>query len=251
MLPCRRMRAPAGKIVAPMFPDGTGWLNVATLRMDQQHGRPVLVEFFDVCRVSSLRTLPYVKAWAAKYPELRVISVHSPGYPPSHDEDVVRAAVARLGIEHAVALDPRMAIWQQYGNEGWPGRYLWDRDLRLFEIHYGEGAYRETEQAIQELLGIEDELVAPARPEDEPSAMLVVPTAEQEGAYSGPYEAGGVWAVLEGDGAVRVNGAEHAVSYTGAHELIEHGVHSEGVLALEIGTGVTCHATVFTPGLAP
>jgi hypothetical protein len=82
MLPCRRMRAPAGKIVAPMFPDATGWLNVATLRMDQQHGRPVLVEFFDVCRVSSLRTLPYVKAWAAKYPELRVISVHSQGYPP-------------------------------------------------------------------------------------------------------------------------------------------------------------------------
>jgi hypothetical protein len=251
MLPCRRMRAPAGKIVAPMFPDGTGWLNVATLRMDQQHGRPVLVEFFDSCRVSSLRTLPYVKAWAAKYPELRVISVHSPGYPPSHDEDVVRAAVARLGIEHAVALDPRMAIWQQYGNEGWPARYLWDRDLRLFEIHYGEGAYRETEQAIQELLGIEDELIAPLRPEDEPSAMLVVPTAEQEGAYSGPYEAGGVWAVLEGAGTVRVNDAEHAVSYTGAHELIEHGVHTEGVLALEIGAGVTCHATVFTPGLAP
>jgi hypothetical protein len=245
------MRAPTGKIVAPMFPDGTGWLNVATLRMDQQHGRPVLVEFFDVCRVSSLRTLPYVKAWAAKYPELRVISVHSPGYPPSHDEDVVRAAVARLGIEHAVALDQRLAIWQQYGNEGWPGRYLWDRDLRLFEIHYGEGAYRETEAAIQELLGIEAELVAPLRPEDEPSAMLVVPTAEQEGAYRGPYEAGGVWAVLDGAGAVRVNGTEHAVSYAGAHELIAHGVHTEGVLELEVGAGVTCHATVFTPGLAP
>ena len=35
--------------------------------------------------------------------------------------------------------------------------------------------------------------------------MLVVPTPEQEGAYSGPYEAGAVWAVLEGEGAIRVN----------------------------------------------
>src|SRR3954463_12547921 len=144
------VRTPAGKIAAPMFPDGTSWLNVAMLRMDKQHGRPVLLEFFDVCRVSSLRTLPYVKAWAAKYPDLRVISVHSPGYPPSHDEGVVRAAVERLEIEHAVALDERMAIWQLYGNEGWPGRYLWDKELRLFELHYGEGAYRETEEAIQE-----------------------------------------------------------------------------------------------------
>ena len=251
MLPCRPMRAPAGKIAAPMFPDGTGWLNVATLRMDQQIGRPVLLEFFDVCRVSSLRTLPYIKAWAAKYPELRVISVHSPGYPPSRDEAVVRAAVERLGIEHAVALDERMAIWQLYGNEGWPGRYLWDRDLRLFEIHYGEGAYRETEEAIQELLGIDAELVEPLRPEDEPSAMLVVPTPEQEGAYSGAYEAGGVWAVLEGAGTIRVNGDDHDVSFTGAHQLIEHGVHTEAALTLEIGDGVTCHATVFTPGLAP
>src|SRR3954465_7926342 len=115
MLPCRRMRAPTGKIAAPMFPDATKWLNVAMLRMDQQIGRPVLVEFFDVCRVSSLRTLPYVKAWAAKYPELPVLSVHPAGDGPPRDEAVVRAAVQRLGIEHAVALDDRMAIWQQYG----------------------------------------------------------------------------------------------------------------------------------------
>jgi hypothetical protein len=245
------MRVPTDSIAAPMFPASLRWLNVATLRMDKQIGRPVLIEFFDVCRVSSLRTLPYVKAWAAKYPELRVISVHSPGYPPSHDEDVVRAAVQRLGIQHAVALDDRMAIWQQYGNEGWPGRYLWDRDLRLFEIHYGEGAYDETERAIQELLGAPEPLVEPLRPEDEPTAMLVVPTAEQEGAYSGPYAAGSVWAVLEGEGKIAVNGASYEVGYSGAHELISHGVHTEGVLALEIGEDVTCHATVFSPGLAP
>src|SRR5271156_635232 len=100
------MRAPAGRIFAPPFPPTARWLNVATLRMDQQIGRPVVLEFFDVCRVASMRTLPYIQAWGARYAErgLRVISVHTPGYELSRDEDVVAAAVARLGIEHAVLL---------------------------------------------------------------------------------------------------------------------------------------------------
>ena len=245
------VRAPAGEIAAPMFPDGIGWLNAEPIQMDRLLGRPVLLEFFDVCRVSSLHTLPYVKAWAAKYKGLRVLSIHSPGYPPSSDIDVVRAAVQRLGIEHPVVIDNQLAIWRLYGNKGWPGRYLWDKRHRLFEIHYGEGGYAETERSIQELLGVEDDLVEPVRPEDEPSAMLVVPTPEQPGAYSGPYEAGAVWAVLEGEGTIRVNGADHDVTYTGAHQLLEHGVSTAAELELDVGAGVTCHATTFTPGLAP
>ena len=48
--------------------------------MDKQRGRPVLVEFWDFCRPSSLRTLPYVKAWHERYAAdgLRVVTVHSP-----------------------------------------------------------------------------------------------------------------------------------------------------------------------------
>ncbi len=37
------------------------WVNVASLRMDQQHGRPVLIEFWDFCRPNSLRTLSYMR----------------------------------------------------------------------------------------------------------------------------------------------------------------------------------------------
>jgi hypothetical protein len=78
-----------------------------------------------------------------------------------------------------------------------------------------------------------------------------VPTADQEGAWSGPYEAGAVWAVLEGEGAIKVNGEVRAVTFTGAHVLLDHGRHEHGVLELEVGDGVTCHAVCFTPGLAP
>jgi hypothetical protein len=119
-------------------------------------------------------------------------------------------------------------------------------------VHFGEGGYHETEAAIQELLGIEDaEPVPYLHPEDDPDARIVVPTPDVEGAYSGPYEAGAVWAVLEGDGAIVVNGEERAIDYTGAHLLVEHDRHEAGVLELEIGDGVRCHAVCFTPGLAP
>ena len=245
------MRPPVDTIAAPPFPADLSWVNVATLRMDKQRGRPVLVEFWDFCRVQSLRTLPYVQAWHERYAEagLRVVSVHTPGFPPSRDEDEVRAAVTRLGIEHAVALDTAGAVWSSYDNEGWPARYLFDGRGVLVDFHLGEGAYAETERAIQAELGVEREPLGPLRPEDDPAALIAAPTPDVEGAWSGPYQAGEVWAVLSGHGRVLVNGHERAVLHPGCHPLVAHGRHTEAVLELVPGEGVTCHATCFTPGV--
>jgi hypothetical protein len=221
--------------------------------MEKQRGRPVLVEFWDFCRPNSIRTLPYVKAWHARYEPhgLRVVSVHCPGFPPSQDEDAVRAAVARLAIEHPVCVDTRFEAWSWYEAPGWPARYLWGPDGTLAEYHVGEGGYVETERAIQELVGVEREPLAPLRAEDDPDALLVPQTEDQPGAYSGPYAAGGVWAVLSGAGEVRVGGEPLAIEHPGAYPLAEHGRHTEAVLDLDVGAGVECHATCFTPGVAP
>ena len=245
------MRAPPEAIPAPPFPRDLEWVNAAPLRMDQQRGRPVLVEFWDFCRVNSLRTLPYLSAWHERYAldGLRVIGIHTGGFEPARDPAAVRAAVARLGVEYPVVIDERLELWDFYGNEGWPARYLWDRDGALYSMHYGEGAYDETEREIQALLGVERELVAPVRPEDAPGVLLPAQTADQRGAYSGPYEAGAAWAVLEGRGEVRANGHAIAVDGPGAYPLVEHARHTRGDLELEIGDGVTCHATCFTPAL--
>lgn len=257
------MRAPADTLSAPMIPAGLAWVNVASLRMDEQLGRPVLLEFWDFCRANSLRTLPYVCAWHARYAAsgLRVISAHAGGYPPSRDSDEVRGAVARLGIEHPVVIDADFHLWRDYGNEAWPARYLFDQRLRLFSMHYGEGAYDETGAEIRELLELGDdepEPFAPLRPEDAPGALLAAQTADEPGAWSGGYEAGGVWAVLErtppaGDGAppvVVANGREIAVEHSGCFALVEHDRHTAGELVLEVRDGVVCHAVQFTPGLA-
>jgi hypothetical protein len=249
------MRPPVDTIGAPPFPRGLEWVNVAPLRLDQQRGRPVLVEFFDFCRVESLRTLPYVRAWHERYGEagLRAISVHSPGYEPARDADAARAAVARLGIEHAVCLDHEFDVWGLYDNAGWPARYLFDGAGMLVHYHYGEGAYEETEDAVRELLGEAAagvERVGLLRDDDDPDAPLVVPTPEQPGDYRGEYAAGGVWAVLSGAGTARAFGREVAVEHPGAYPLVEHAVHTRGAVELELGDGVACHAVCFTPGLA-
>ncbi len=246
------MRAPVDHITAPAFPSGLPWINVAALRMDQQVGRPVLIEFWDFCRPNSIRTLPYVKAWHERYADsgLRVVGAHASGYEPSADLDAVRAAVARLGITYPVLVDADFELWQEYGNLGWPARYLFNQDSRLFEYHYGEGGYAETELAIQELLGIERPTVAAVRPEDEPGAQLAAQSEDVAGPYSGPYEAGTVWAVLGGSGTVTVNDRSIAVDHPGAYELISHERSTAGVLDLAVGDGVRCHAVCFTPGLA-
>jgi hypothetical protein len=247
------MRVPTDTISAPVFPAGMRWLNVTSLRMEKQRGRPVLLEFFDVCRPASLRTLAYLKAWHERYEAdgLRVISVHAPGFPPGRDEAIVEAEVRRLGIEHPVLLDTELALWDVYENQGWPARYLFDRELVLFEVHFGEGGYRETEAAIQELLGVQRPPVPFLHPEDDPEARIVVPSEDRPGAWSGAYEAGAVWAVLDGSGTITVNGRARPVDHAGAHLLVDHGHHEHGVLELEPGAGVTVHAVCFTPGVAP
>ena len=104
-------------------------------------------------------------------------------------------------------------------------------------------------------MGVEREPLAPLRPEDVPGARLVPQSEDRAGSYCGPYAAGAVWAVLEGSGTVRVGSSSHAppreliVDHPGAYALIEHQRHTAGVLALELGPGVRCHATCFTPGV--
>ena len=130
--------------------------------MDKQIGRPVLIEFWDFCRVNSLRTLPYMQRLAralcrptgcASSACTRAASSARATRPRS------RRRSTRLGIEYPVVVDAELEVWDCYGNQGWPARYLCDQSGALFAYHYGEGGYEETERDIQELLGVERELI--------------------------------------------------------------------------------------------
>jgi thiol-disulfide isomerase/thioredoxin len=153
------MSRPSHGALAPLD-QATVWLNSEPLTAEALRGRVVLVDFWTYSCVNWLRTLPYVRAWAGRYADsgLVVVGVHAPEFGFEHDLDNVRRAAAELDVGYPVVIDNDFDIWRAFGNRYWPAVYLVDRDGRVRFHHFGEEAYEETERAIQELLGVEEEL---------------------------------------------------------------------------------------------
>ena len=59
-----------------------------------------------------------------------------------------------------VAVDNDYAIWSAFANHYWPALYFIDADGIIRDDHFGEGRYEQSERVIQQLLGIERELVS-------------------------------------------------------------------------------------------
>ena len=137
------------------------WLNSEPLTAEELRGRVVLVDIWTYSCVNWLRTLPYVRAWAERYRErgLVVVGVHCPEFGFEHDLDNVRHATRELDVDYPVVIDNDFDIWQSLANRYWPALYLVDRDGRIRFHHFGEGNYEETERAIQQLLGVDEETV--------------------------------------------------------------------------------------------
>jgi thiol-disulfide isomerase/thioredoxin len=131
-----------------------GWLNSAPLNRKSLRGKVVLVDFWTYTCINSLRPLPYVKSWAAKYKDagLVVIGVHTPEFSFEKAQVNVENAVRDLKVTYPVAIDSNYRIWQAFNNEYWPAQYLIDGKGRIRYHHFGEGEYGEFERVIQELL---------------------------------------------------------------------------------------------------
>jgi thiol-disulfide isomerase/thioredoxin len=139
--------------------DAPVWLNSEPLAAEGLRGRVVLVDFWTYSCVNWLRTLPYLRAWDERYRDrgLVVVGVHAPEFGFEHDLDNVRRATRELGVGYPVVIDNDFAIWRSFENRYWPALYLVGQNGHLRFHHFGEGAYEESERAIQQLLGVEDE----------------------------------------------------------------------------------------------
>jgi thiol-disulfide isomerase/thioredoxin len=136
------------------FEGATAWLNSDPLTPESLHGRVVLVDFWTYTCVNWLRTLPYLRAWAAKYQEagLTVIGVHTPEFGFEGNIENVIAQARALGVEYPIAVDTEYGIWSAFANHFWPALYIADREGRIRFHHFGEGEYPMTEMVIQQLL---------------------------------------------------------------------------------------------------
>jgi thiol-disulfide isomerase/thioredoxin len=178
------MRVEKGKVRAPEI--GRLWLNSPPLSFRQLRGRVVLVDFWDYTCVNCIRTLPYVQAWHERYGSkgLTVIGVHTPEFSFAQYESNVERGIREFGLTYAVVVDSDREIWKAFANRYWPTKYLLDKEGYLRYAHFGEGAYRECEEAIRELLlEVNPTLVfppvmKPVRAEDQPGAVCYRPSGE-------------------------------------------------------------------------
>ena len=178
------MKVEKGKVRAPEI--GHVWLNSPPLTFRQLRGRAVLVDFWDYTCVNCIRTLPYVQAWHERYHDkgLTVIGVHTPEFTFAQYESNVERGIREFGLTYPIVIDSNREIWKAFANRYWPTKYLLDKDGYLRYGHFGEGAYAECEQVIQELLREIDpglmlpELMEPFRDEDHSGAVCYRATGE-------------------------------------------------------------------------
>lgn len=171
---------------APSFPDSP-WLNLYDpTSQNIFHDQVLLLNFFEFTCINCLRSLPYLRAWHARYESLgfKLFGIHTPEFKFAHDPEVVKTGLARLGIHWPVMLDNDQSLWTAYANRYWPSLYLIDHTGKIRYRHAGEGNYRAIEAKIQELLrACEPEasipkLLAPIAPEDAESAFCA-PTSPE------------------------------------------------------------------------
>jgi cytochrome c biogenesis protein CcdA/thiol-disulfide isomerase/thioredoxin len=143
--------------IAPEFVGTEKWFNTPgdkPLTLRGLRGRVVLVDFWTYSCINCIRTLPYLKAWDAKYRKdgLTIVGVHTPEFPFEREASNVETAIEENGIRYPVVQDNEQATWNAYGNQYWPAEYFIDAQGRVRYVHFGEGEYGEKEKVIRELL---------------------------------------------------------------------------------------------------
>jgi len=139
----------------PSLAGATEWINSPPLTPAGLRGKVVVVDFWTLTCVNWLRTLPYVRAWAAKYKDqgLVVIGVHTPEFSVEHEIANVRRAAQQMRVDYPIAVDDDYAVWNAFNNAYWPALYVVDAKGEIRFHHFGEGEYERTERVIQQLLG--------------------------------------------------------------------------------------------------
>ncbi|HJT66781.1 MAG TPA: redoxin family protein [Pyrinomonadaceae bacterium] len=153
MVPAGRITEETKAPTAPELKSGL-WINSEPLTLKSLQGRVVLIEFWTFACYNCQNTLPTIKKWDAQYRDkgLTIIGVHTPELDYESNIDNLRREVVNLGLKYPIVTDNDYATWKAYGVEAWPTLFLLDKQGRVRWTHVGEGAYKETEEAIKKLL---------------------------------------------------------------------------------------------------
>jgi len=139
----------------PSILDATEYINTSPNELAETlEGKIVLYDIWTYSCINCIRTLPYITTWDEKYRNagLVIIGIHTPEFEFEKNKDNVIAAVQKFNINYPVVLDNEKEIWNAFQNQYWPRKYISDHNGYIRYDHIGEGAYKETEKVIQQLL---------------------------------------------------------------------------------------------------
>jgi len=138
----------------PAFTGATEWINSKPLSPNELLGKVVLADFGTFTCINWIRTLPYIRAWDARYRDYGLVTVgmQTPEFDMEHDLDSVRRSLRAMHVDYPVAVDNDYTIWNAFANQYWPALYIADAEGHIRHHHFGEGGYDKSEHAIRQLL---------------------------------------------------------------------------------------------------
>jgi thiol-disulfide isomerase/thioredoxin len=139
---------------APEFAGLGPWHNSEPFSLESLRGKVVLVDFWTYSCINCIRTLPHIQRYWEKFNDMPfvLIGVHTPEFTFEKLESNVADAIKRHALTYPIAQDNDFETWNAFANRYWPAKYLIDAEGYIRYTHFGEGAYEETDRAIQSLL---------------------------------------------------------------------------------------------------
>jgi len=215
---------------APELQSDGPWHNSEPLTLAELRGKVVLIDFWTYSCINCIRTLPYLRGYWEKYGSTKpvlsgteelttgkdqpfvLIGVHAPEFVFEKSEANVRDAIARYELTYPIVQDNDFKTWRAFDNHYWPAKYLIDAQGNIRYMHFGEGAYEETDQAIASLLA---EIGAAVTDEDVMDDATNLRREQTRETYIGPRS----WDAL---GNARGSPSDDIVTYTAPTETDLH-----------------------------
>jgi thiol-disulfide isomerase/thioredoxin len=165
------------------------WVNSAPLNSEAMRGKVVLVDFWEYTCINWIRTSPYVKAWHREYAQhgLVVIGVHAPEFEFGKKAENIDRGIRDHGLGYPIAIDNKFAVWQAFGNDAWPAKYLFDAQGKLAGRWIGEGSYEQIESEIRRLLKVSKPDAALPAVSPETSALAKIAARSYAGITAETY----------------------------------------------------------------
>jgi peroxiredoxin len=132
------LRKPAFK--APELVDTGEWINSSPLRLEQLHGKVVVLHFYASGCINCIHNYQWYREWHDRFrnKDVVLIGIHTPETASERDIAGVRRKAAEEKLAFPILIDGQNENWNAWGNSMWPSVYLIDKRGYLRDFWAGE-----------------------------------------------------------------------------------------------------------------